>query len=169
VFAKLSVTGYGHSPEQPGAKIFVMVPSQGRMDLKCIHVCVHPQSSHSGLCTGASARILLLQRASSYCRSLRLSWEMSHISRWDGHGQCGAGHGRADPPTKTLSHVSRVLAVHRQYHLHHLYLALTMPNLPMLTSCVLTSCAVKEHDPLDYILLPLPKMSSFMIGVTALL
>ena len=34
---------------------------------------------------------------------------------------------------------------------------------------MLTSCAVKEHDPLDYILLPLPKMSSFMIGVTALL
>ena len=94
------------------------------------------------------------------------------ISRWDGH--VWPVWGRADPPTKTLSHVSRVLAVHRQYHLHHLYLALTMPNLlmnldPMLTSCVLTSCAVKEHDPLDYILLPLPKMSSFMIGVTALL
>lgn len=75
--------------------------------------------------------------------------------------------GRADPPAKTLSHVSRVLAVHRQYHLHHLYLALTMPNLLMNLDPMLTSCAVKEHDPFDYILLPPPKMSPFMIGVTA--
>ena len=89
------------------------------------------------------------------------------ISRWDGH--VWPVWGRADPPTKTLSHVSRVLAVHRQYHLHHLYLALTMPNLLMNLDPMLTSCAVKKHDPLDYILLPLPKMSSFMIGVTALL
>ena len=186
--AKLSVTGYGHSPEQPVAKIFVVfcngpITRQNGFEVypdPCM--CPSPESmfgdghkryrssSHSGLCTGASARILLLQRASSYCRSLRLSWEMSQSQ--DGMAMCGhvwPVWGRADPPTKTLSHVSRVLAVHRQYHLHHLYLALTMPNLLMNLDPMLTSCAVKKHDPLDYILLPLPKMSSFMIGVTALL
>jgi hypothetical protein len=117
--AKLSVTGYGHSPEQPVAKIFVVfcngpITRQNGFEVypdPCM--CPSPESmfgdghkryrssSHSGLCTGASARILLLQRASSYCRSLRLSWEMSQSQ--DGMAMCGhvwPVWGRADPPQR---------------------------------------------------------------------
>ena len=151
------------------------------MDLKCIqiHVCVHPQRACLETVTsdiGAAATQACVPEPlpEYYCfREPAVTAEV-----WDWAGRCHnlkmgwpcvASVGQGRPPHKDI-----VTCVSGACSTSPIPPTPSIPSFDhakpaMNLDPMLTSCAVKEHDPLDYILLPLPKMSSFMIGVTALL